>query len=691
MEKFFFTLLYILVSSYGFTQSYSRLINHGFDNQHLVKDCQVFGDSMICVFNHICNNEFDCYTINTFDLNNGRLTEFQKIDSVLIGNTDVLIVQDDQIIVSCHDPRNSFNKILINRLSFEQNNVETHIFLENDTIRFINEGILEHNGAYFVWGEGRNLNTNEPLGHLVKLDSTLSNVLNVWYFNRGSDQNHLTNLQVQPDGNLTFIIKSSGQSGLSNVEDSLHLIKVDTIGSIVNEISIEEGIRNINRNFLTLKNGNYVIMNFIETVYGQLQCIDSKNGNVLWRWEFPKGNFNEFNKYQVLDYKEANNGDIIICGVIQEVLDNIWDKSMLTAFAARLSDSGELMWFRRFLVPNETNPLEEGPYHFGTLKRILLRKDNSLCFVGESKQFNDSIPDMQYAWVLALDENDCYKGNCSDTIVIEKRLSSRHKFEIGAKWTYERTCEIPNRVDFVTYEVTDTLTINEMPCYIINNGDTICTEDNKVYALDNRLTDGVQLLYDYDATTRFSFECFEPNIGITEYNVTIESTATEMIADGQLLKVTYVDTFCASGWIGNFRAKVFEGIGANLIEPFPCLDFCNDIATPVTCEVGKLRCFENSTESYRFVNYACDSIWMITSIENIIQQKNILYPNPTDDKVYVKHDSQNLSYILTTIHGQVIAKGDYNPKGIQLPFKGIFLLTLINSHNQRSTQRVVRY
>jgi len=272
-----------------------------------------------------------------------------------------------------------------------------------------------------------------------------------------------------------------------------------------------------------------------------------------------------------------------------------------------------------------------------------------------------------------------------------KHSISKHKFELGAKWTYEKTCIIPNSVSFQVYEIVDTLSVNENPCYIFNTGDTVCTEGNKVFAIDHRLTNGMQLLNDYDAETEIPFECFEPSIGITNYNITIDSSVTETIADGQLIKAIYVDTFCAYGWIGNLKTKIYEGIGSSIIRPFPCLDFCNDIATPVTCETGKLRCFENSTESFKFVDYACDSIWMTSSTKEIPDEAYVIYPNPTNESIYIKNGAQNIWFSLMTIQGQTIEEGYYNFNGIALPYQGVFVLTTIDNKKNKWTHKVIRH
>lgn len=671
------------------SQSYSNLINLGIDNQNVIQDYSYCNGELVLLMGHICDEIDECFSLHSVDSSNGKIdsTYFDE-NFIFPGNNRSLLIDNNRIIISSQADDNNLNNIELSRLITFNDSLKTYRhFTDQDTIRYINDGILKHKGDYYLWGEGRNLIIDLPIGHIVKLDSSLTIVKDAWYFNRGSDRSHLNDLQVQPDGNMTFLVKSDGPIGPNTGRtDSLHFIKIDTSGKIINEITIEEGM-NINRNFLTLRNGNYVIMNFRETVFGRVQCLDQVTGDVIWDWELPKGKFNEFNRFSIRDYVEMSNGDIVVCGVTQEVLDGIWDDSRFTAIAARLSPEGELIWFRRFLVPNETNPEEKGPYHFDILTRVFERADSTLCFLGESTQFNETPPNMQYAWILALDENDCYRGNCSDTIVIDKRLEDKLRFELGAKWTYERVSYISQRIDFQTYEIIDTLTMDNMPCYVIDNGVTFCTTDNKILVPDDRLDGGYQLIYDFDALSNYSFQCYDRDQSQPlDYEVHIDSIRSESIADGQLYNLYYLDARCDIGPI------VYEGIGSSNIEPFPCVDFCNEVADPPLFEMTQLRCFENSTQSYRFVDYACDSIWMMTTVnvEELDIRDHVLYPNPTHDIVYIENPEHNLSYRLTNIHGQVMEQGSYSSSGINLPSEGVYFVTLINDGIER-TQRVVRY
>ena len=213
-----------------------------------------------------------------------------------------------------------------------------------------------------------------------------------------------------------------------------------------------------------------------------------------------------------------------------------------------------------------------------------------------------------------------------------------------------------------------------------------------VYAKDDRLTNGFQLLFDFDATQRYAFECYCPGTGLEEFNISIVNKSTEQIADGQLINVTNVDTFCGYGFIGEFDVKVYDGIGAYIIEPFPCNDFCNDLADPFNCEKGILRCFENSTESYRFVDYPCDTVWIrtLSSTEVLLVDPFIIYPNPSNGIIYVENATYDTKYRLINIQGQIVQEGTYNARGVSLPYEGVFFLTLVTEKGEW-TERVVRY
>ncbi len=191
--------------------------------------------------NHICNNSYNCFSINYFDLNTGDLYGYDLFDSIFIGNNKILQCYKNHYIISSHDEINNFNKIKILKFDPKNDSLNEVNFLENDSIRFINDGILFHNSDFYVWGEGRNINTDSPIGHIVKVDSSLNKVLDTWYFSRSTRLSPLSDLQIQPDGSLAFLINSSGNVGQSVVKDSILIVKIDINGNIINEVYVIKG------------------------------------------------------------------------------------------------------------------------------------------------------------------------------------------------------------------------------------------------------------------------------------------------------------------------------------------------------------------------------------------------------------------------------------------------------------------
>ncbi len=275
------------------------------------------------------------------------------------------------------------------------------------------------------------------------------------------------------------------------------------------------------------------------------------------------------------------------------------------------------------------------------------------------------------------------------------------QFELGAKWTYEREVRIPRMVDFVTYEVMDTLTIDSLSCFIVDkvlpNGNqvataTMCISGNKVLVPDNRLEDGFQLIYDFDVVDTFRIQCARLN-DFFECIAPIDSIETVQIADGQLITRRKIDadfnSECASS--GFIPSRVYDGIGNDYGGLFGYLNFCNNLADPVSAEETRLRCFENRTASFRFVDYPCDTIIQGdgTDVIDIMGgHESTIFPNPARGVAFVDNPTHDLTYRLFSMEGLLISEGTYLESGIELPFQGVYFIALI-SDGRESTHRIV--
>lgn len=275
---------------------------------------------------------------------------------------------------------------------------------------------------------------------------------------------------------------------------------------------------------------------------------------------------------------------------------------------------------------------------------------------------------------------------------------SKPKFELGAKWTYEQIVRVPPKVDFVTYEIIDTLTIDSMSCYMLDQFNIVfCVDGNRVYG--NRvfgpgdfIADDFQLIYDFDAVDTFRTRCVGFDGLVLDCEAPVDSIITAQIADGQLLtrRKIEVDLTTECHGAGFNPSRIYDGIGHDYGPFISRIDFCNFLGDSFNSFVGQIRCFENSTESFRFVDYPCDTIWstLMSSVEDIDNSELVIYPNPTEGEIYVERPAPNLKYRVTDIQGQVIAEGPYSDYGITLPSSGLYFITFI-SRDREWTKRVV--
>ena len=282
-------------------------------------------------------------------------------------------------------------------------------------------------------------------------------------------------------------------------------------------------------------------------------------------------------------------------------------------------------------------------------------------------------------------------------------LSKQSNFELGAKWIYEREVRIPPIVDFVTYEVVDEFPIDSMDCYTIDKiveqnqvvgSATICVNGNRVLVPDARLSDGYQLIYDFEAVDTFTTQCSGLNV-FFDCSATVDSVAVVEIADGQLLTRRNIDVEQSSPCfsLGFLPSRVYDGVGNDYGGLLSNIDFCNIIGDPFDITETRLRCFENSTESYRFVDYPCDSVWtkIQTNVDDFTgTQDHFLYPNPADGLLYVQNPLPDLTYRIMSIEGKLISEGDYSDDGIVIPHRGLVIVTLIYN-GKEWTSRVVNF
>ncbi len=98
-------------------------------------------------------------------------------------------------------------------------------------------------------------------------------------------------------------------------------------------------------------------------------------------------------------------------------------------------------------------------------------------------------------------------------------------------------------------------------------------------------------------------------------------------------------------------------------------DVC-DFAKHIT----KLRCFENDSVEYHFVNYPCDSTWLTVSIHDLEATYEIVYPNPTSGIIHISGNEKEVPYELYDLQGMKIQSGICRDGEILIENKGMYFL-----------------
>ena len=665
--------------------TYSQLIDTEIGSTNSLKDLIVFNDKIYASVEHFRE---DTFFIGIIEIQ--PESQSYKVATVIenhrIGNGTTMTVRGDELYISCHDKQNDFSGIKILKLNKDLELLDVIIHDMNDDNRYYNDGILFHDDNFYLWGEGRDLIKDIPLGHIIKLDSTLTKIEDKWLYNFGTDETRIYNLQLFRDNNLGFYMKSDQLTG---VKDTLHIVTIDTSGTIIKNLAYEDLTRHSRRMFLTLSDGDYVLQGNYRGPIGELYRVDHKTGDYMWQYVFPRDSVIWSRPYNVSDIIEADNGDIIASGFVNDLLYPDTEVLGTAGFILRLSAEGELRYLKRFQIPNEKNEAASGRYDYSSLDKMIEDDDGNLLLIGESVSVKTP-PYDRYIWVLALDENGCYQDNCSDTVIVNKHFGDDIEFNIGDTWTYERVNELFNRLFFEEISISDTLTIDDRSCYVMDRGlisrsDTLCVEDRKIYFYDSNLDD-YQLQYDFGSESYTSAYYNTLTNEIDSFSVFRDSVKTVLTSNGKFVDKFYFRS--TWGYNSEYTIEAYENIGSNYSHPHLAT---GGLQIDDFFEFNSiLRCFQSDTSLFKFVDYPCDSTYMSVSVEDEIEGSNVLYPNPTTDIVYIEKAPLGLQYKVTDSQGRLILQGKYCHKGIMLTEQGVYFIALYTDALSW-TEKVIKY
>jgi|GEM_PF-3118425 len=659
------------------------------------RDMLVVNDDIFTLTTIFCTqdtNYLECAALTKHNLS-GELVSMVVEESLAtyLSGPNCLASDGDQLILSANELQEVFDSSYLYEydLDLELGNTTSFQAVDETSI-ILNEGVLFLDGYKYLYGNIRNISALADSVQIIKLDLANNEI---WrrYYSAGNSNLDINNLQSTPDGNLAFMLAIVASPGADTGYNGYQINKIDTSGIVLNTFIFEDYEGAGSSRLLVASDGSFYFSSSSlpgspdeVTPVGRINKLNSDMTTLEWNFIPPNDPLNDGRFYEFYDYTETQNGDIIVCGMARDDTDSevegpdkntVWNGCVL-----RFNPAGEVVWLRILKQENDLLPKDEfGRFRPSILNEIIELEDGKLLaagrvFVNNLQIFNINEFEQEafHSLMMIMDKNGCIENYpCEE--VIRFTSEDKYTYHIGTQWIYEtEESFVAPSTGFITREVTDTIMEGDRVKYL-GVADTFYVEDRKMYFWDDYYEEYI-MYFDFASTTEYDIRYYDEIMDVEGIaTIVIDSTGYELIS-GEFLGVQYV-TVINSGTIeGPYQTKVYDGIGeANdgiqfLLGCGLCDPFVN---------ITQLRCFTNDTISYQFVPYPCDTTFVITSVENLLEDKIVLYPNPTASGL-VNIDGLDLEveYQLYALDGKLVQSGWTTNNSLSLPTTGLYFLKL---------------
>jgi hypothetical protein len=195
---------------------------------------------------------------------------------------------------------------------------------------------------------------------------------------------------------------------------------------------------------------------------------------------------------------------------------------------------------------------------------------------------------------------------------------------------------------------------------------------NQVYFW-NQQADRFELHFDYAAAENYfaqwSGVCHSED-GVATANI---DSLTEISVSGDLLDVQHLSIADNGSFVHDMPAKVYVGIGND--ESLK-LQLGYGLCDP-NSRTTKLRCFANGEVAYNFVDYPCDTTFIISAVAEVFSSELRIYPNPSTGNITI--DGAAFSDVLFSIYdstGKLLKSGTLQTNSLFIEEPGVYFLSL---------------
>lgn len=647
------------------------------------------------------------------------ITNLSKIN--LIDGKEIKTISKSNLLPFYFD-KNSFNRLSKFRSNFIVSGHETSITKETkfhilnpdleDQIEFSilsanadrigNEGILVEDSILYSYGL---LQKDAVLyANVVKYNLNSNTIIWDKNYKKGKRLNEMWDFQKTRDGNFIFTMYHKDADAGSGSNSGYQITKIDKNGSIMDTFNYKDSSIDKQRILASREGPIYFttednLLAPIIPTNGRINKLSEDMDTILWSLELPSNAFTDGNMYEIFDYIQASNGDILACGKVWHMPGGplvAGPNASYNGFVARATQQGDLKWSRIYRLPNDNPKLPNdtyGNFRAGQLDKILETETGNFVLGGTAYytslqrnsgkiKLGDTLSSL---WILVVNENGCIEGEeCEEVIHLDKtqkETKTNLKYVSSDNiWNVGDYFEKPFRFTFSS----DSTLINDK--YYFQKRFSI-SEVGSFDGLGNYYREENGIVYELDPIQNKERIVFNFNLKVGD-SIQVNNPEIEM----KMMKVVHIDsiTFYDNKPRKRIRLECKYGDQFEWIEGFGdkylifAYCFVDDISD------GNITCYYTNGTLVFENDFDLPCWYLGVGTEETKTSKISIYPNPAKENLIIKSDNTISQIKIYNIDGKL--NGEYKTSEISLENyeKGIYIIEVIDIHNIKSVSKFIK-
>ena len=690
--------------------TFSKLYTSGYSLRDISYGLVISDDNITVNAKRSClvedNAYISCTTLHQFSYS-GEILQTIDFDTLFPEGNNRFLQFEDKYYLTGHPHHVGQNRPTLLYVFDEDLNLLEQTTIANDIPGVHNnEGLVINEDAIYLYGYTVLPSGTQSVITITKLDRLTYDLIWEREVPTAHTTNRMYDLQFTPEGDLAVLRKRNNGVG-DNSDPGIDLLLLDTMGNILQEYFVTKYRVDEFRGLHVDEQGRFYFgtLSFLGEILpesrGVINQLDASMDSILWIHRLPVNRFSLGRQYQVRDINQAANGDLLVCGTTWEFSGGNYQSNHQTyhGYIARISPQGEKRWVRVYQHPSYAQPTDSlGRYRPSFLNKVAETPTGEIVAAGhvwyDDRQVQ-AIPEAAAAshlWLLSVDADGCVAGEeCKERVLLDSIGPPDLSLHIGARWTYE---EVDNgyHVEPAVYEIVDTTVINDTTAFVVEKIEGAAEIGQLTYV--HVRADSV---YHYNAIEdrfelRFVYESPTTESDLLDFIVNYEAPWHGPCAPGPDLAQVYVDSLTLRNIDGyafpiqNLRvanngsfdhdltSKVYTGIGYDksfrLKLGYGLCDF--------PWYTTKLRCFEANGLTHNFVDYPCDSTWLISSTEDLNFDTPVeVFPNPSRGEIHLRGlPDRPVPYVVYDSQGRLMQNGMLQQNQLRLDTPGVYFLYL---------------